>query len=129
MKKRLLSMFLVFVLMLSCMAAMAAEETLVETDLLFNGDMELIGAASPRWSSSVGLEGENVHGGEKALKQTSTGEGNKKVALNRDIKGLIAGEKYTISAWVYLDNALPTTNVTISVNFVINFLICGIKKV
>jgi len=115
MKKRLLSMFLVLILMLSSMSAMAAREKLVEAELLINGDMEMLGETDNPWINSWAIESENVHGGKKAMIQTSTDPTSKKIAYNRKITGVVGGEIYTISAWLYVVDMMSTTNAMICI--------------
>lgn len=116
MKKRLISFILMLTLVLATFTSfgvMAANEKLVEADVLLNGDMELLGETDSYWINSWATEMQNVHGGERAMKQTSTDPTAKKIAYNRYIKGVVGGEVYIVSAWVYVVETLPTTNAMI----------------
>ena len=113
--RKLISMLLVLILMLSGMSAMAAKaEKFVTADVLLNGDMEFLGETDSYWINSWATELETVHGGARAMKQgMTTNPEDKKIAYNRNIKGVMDGETYVVSAWIYIVDEVPTTNAMI----------------
>ncbi|MBR2471765.1 MAG: carbohydrate binding domain-containing protein, partial [Clostridia bacterium] len=116
MKKRLFALIIALTFLISAFSSVGvlAAKDLVETNLLMNGDMELMGEASTFWNG-ITLETRVIHGGERSGMHLMEDPAKNKVATQTDIKGLIPGEVYTASAWVYAQTVLPTTRCKITV--------------
>jgi len=103
--KKLISMLLCLTVMLSLIGAvpaMAAKEAGIPMEFITNGDMEKLGKAGAAWEGKGVASTEQAHSGKQSLKMASTSPDTKDTASIWAIEGLVPGETYTYSAWVYV---------------------------
>ncbi|MBR3576362.1 MAG: carbohydrate binding domain-containing protein [Clostridia bacterium] len=110
-----ISCFILLIVMIVTMAStgivsLAETSELIETDLLFNGDMEWLGTSYSMWSGLHIPETENIHGGLKSLKLTSTEENERQLYV-QTIDGFVPGQEYTVSCWIYTDDLVNGINI------------------
>ncbi|MBR2472227.1 MAG: carbohydrate binding domain-containing protein [Clostridia bacterium] len=116
MAKRLFLLILVIAVFLSTFTSIGilASETLVEADLIQNGDMELLGSSTYYWTgtsaSGVTIEQSLVHGGEQSMKMSESDTTVHRSSTQTGIIGCIPGETYTVSAYVYPEDLKTSTD-------------------
>ena len=108
--KKLLSVILAITVLCSLFGtftALAATEY-VTGDLTYNGNLELLGSTFHGWAGSD--EGTNrvsttlTHGGDRSIKLAASN--GSKMAIYQSIFGVIPGEKYKFSAYLYIKELL-----------------------
>ena len=113
--KKLISILLCLTVMLSVMGAipaMAAKIEYIPMEFISNGDMEKLGKAGAAWEGKGVTSTEQAHSGKQSLKMASTSAETKDTASIWAIEGLVPGETYTYSAWVYvLENGGGEANI------------------
>lgn len=103
--KKLISILLCLTVMLSLIGAvpaMAAKKEYIPMEFISNGDMEKLGKAGAAWEGKGVTSTEQAHSGKQSLKMASTSDETKDTASIWAIEGLVPGETYTYSAWVYI---------------------------
>ena len=104
--KKFLSLVLMLTFLCSLFGgftALAAEDNLVSGNLLCNGDMELLGTPFGKWHTkadyvSLGF----ARNGERSMKLKTDG----RIILQQDIFGVVPGQKYTFTAYLYVKELL-----------------------
>ena len=79
---------------------------LVETDLVMDGDMEWLGTSYKIWTGTHAPEPAIVHGGAKSMKLSINAE---RPIYTQSGNGIVAGETYTMSYWIYAEESLEKT--------------------
>ncbi|MBR2877733.1 MAG: carbohydrate binding domain-containing protein, partial [Clostridia bacterium] len=103
--KKLISILLCLTVTLSLIGAVpavAAKETYIPMEFISNGDMEKLGMAGAAWEGKGVASNEQAHSGKKSLKMASTSEETKDTASIWAVEGLVPGQTYTYSAWIYI---------------------------
>ncbi|MBR2847780.1 MAG: carbohydrate binding domain-containing protein, partial [Clostridia bacterium] len=118
MKSKMLKIFLIFILiavMFSSFGVMAAKEKYVDAELLMNGDMELLGEARAYWTSVV-IETDIIHSGERSLKQTYKEDpDNKRISIQTQIGGFVPGKAYKYTAWLYVETLFTDSKIQMQI--------------
>lgn len=103
--RKLISIIICLAVGFSVMGAFPAlaTEKLVETELLTIGGMETLGTSYGSWDGigTMNTEAEFVRSGEKSLKLVGETVDARSPAVVA-VGGVIAGESYTFSGWVYM---------------------------
>ena len=109
--KKTLSIVLVIVAMCSLFGGFTAladeavlADGLVSGELLIGGNMELIGTSFSMWKGHGELSIGFAHSGERSSKQVF----NEEIIVHQRTDGIISGEEYTLSAYLYVKEVKET---------------------
>lgn len=116
--KKVILFIVVTALLVSCFSGVTVFAAKTKTGEFFiNGDMELLDTGYAKWAGAGVTEKDIVRGGEKALKMESSDETLRGTVLQREINGVIPGETYTFSTYVYIKELMAEGKIGLKLEY------------